>query len=336
MNRARSLLTVISPLSLESWYHQFCGTMTSVAFVGEGGDNIIKLADHLCTLTTGHRIRILSSHDSLLRDWALAQELQTRGFTVNSQSGMAASAALDKVLQKQLLSFAGIPTPSWGLSKGGPPPGIRAIWKGRTSTQSRGTRWCTPSEGPPDDSYWEMYVEGVEYSAVLYRENRQSLHFPIVWKGAVRADLSPPWRRLRLVPCGAPAVQIEKMHAFASRIAEILDISGFVEVEYIVTRNGDPLVIDINPRICGTMRIVAMATGTQIFDQSALPAAAELPAIRFAAEAPYSGPAITAPELVATSRMTCSGESAHDVFGMLTQYGIQPNPKSLPQVWRAD
>jgi biotin carboxylase len=126
------------------------------------------------------------------------------------------------------------------------------------------------------------------------------------------------------------------MDALAFRIAELFEVSGFAEVEYIVTEDGTPLVTDINPRICGTMRIVAMATDTQIFDPAALSMLSEPSVSRYAAEIPYSGPSVTAPTLIATSRLTCSGASPVDVFDILAQRGFAPAPESLPQVWRAD
>lgn len=330
------LLTVVSPLSLESWYRQFCGAMTNVVFVGEEGGDPVRLADQVCALAGSGHVRILSGHDSLVRDWVLAHELSSRGLAVFSQSGMASSAALDKVLQKQLLMFAGVQVPSWGPPDSRLPVGDRTLWKGRTSTQSRVIAWADPLQHAPVDSYWETYIGGVEYSVVVHREHGRIVRFPAVWKGAVRGDLSPPWRRLRLVPSGASAALLAEMDAIAVQIAELLDVWGFAEVEFIVTYDGTPLVTDINPRVCGTMRIVAMATNMPIFDPAALAPLTEPSAPRYAAEIPYSGPPFATPTVVATSRLTCSGSSPGEVFGTLAQWGFEPGPESLPRVWRAD
>lgn len=339
MNAATSgqLLTVVSPVSLQTWYGQFAGAMTDVMFIGEADEDLAAVADLICSRAgSSSSVRILSGHDSLLRDWVLAQKLRSRGLNVFSQSGMATCAALDKILQKQLLALAGISVPDWGMPDTALHLKDPAIWKGRSSTQSRDTAWRNPSSEPPTNSYWESFVDGVEYSIVLHREQGRTVRFPAVWKGPVRADLSPPWRRLRLVPSGAPAPLLAEMDHAAVLIADLLDVVGFAEVEYIVTADGRPLVTDINPRVCGTMRIAAMATDKPIFDPLALCSETQPMATRYAAEIPYEGVAVTSRTLVATSRLTCSGANPSEVFDTLRQRGCELPPESLPEVWRAN
>lgn len=340
-----SALTVVAPLSVRAWYAGFCGAMDDVVFVGEGAevsDGLTAITDELAARADGRPVRLFSGHDSLVRDWVLAQELRARGLTVASQSGMASSAALDKVLQKQLLAAAGLPTPDWGLGDTAPPAGARALWKGRASTQSRDISWRTESEPAPPDQYWERWIEGVEYSVVLHREHGHTFRFPAVWKGAVREDLSPPWQRLRLVPSGADPTLLAELDRISIRIAELVDLWGFGEVEFIVGNDGRPLVTDINPRICGTMRIVAMATGLAIFDPSALTGEGVPPAAFYAAEMPYSGPPVASPSLVATSRLTCAADSPAAALAVLAERGdstpasagTEPT-EALPWPWRA-
>lgn len=336
MTVRRELLTLVSPLSLESWYRRFCGSATDVTFLGEEDADVRVMADLVMASTESDAFRILSGHDSLLRDWALACELRSRGTTVTAQSGMAMSAGLDKLLQKRLLSLAEIPVPSWGLPTQPPPPGGKYIWKGRSSTQSRGIRWHNSLDELPTDGYWEEYIAGVEYSVVLHRESGHTVRFPPVYKGATSESLRPPWKRLRLVPAGIEQELLAEIYSSASTLAELLDINGFAEIEYIVTADGTPLVTDINPRVCGTMRIVAMATGIPIFDPSALRDSLLPDISQFAAEIPYEGAPLATPRIVATSRLTCTGDTPRDVFATLAERGHHPKLEHLPRVWHAN
>lgn len=337
------VLTVIAPESVRAWYSGFCGGMDDVVFIGEDPafEEITSLANALFARAAGRPLRLLSGHDSLIRDWVLAQELRSRGLTVAAQSGMASAAALDKVLQKQLLAAAGLPVPDWGLADASPPPGTRVLWKGRSSTQSRDISWHTDGEPGPPGSYWELWIEGVEYSVVVHRDHGSTVRFPPVWKGVVREDLSPPWRRLRLVPCGADATLLAELDRVSTRIAELVDMWGFGEIEFIVGEDGQPLVTDINPRICGTMRIVAMATGLSIFDPAALTADAQPRARRYAAEVPYDGPPVATSTTVATSRLTCAADTPMAALALaadggvgLAEGGLSP-ADALPSPWHA-
>ena len=77
---------------------------------------------------------------------------------------------------------------------------------------------------------------------------------------------------------------------------------GFLEVEFIIPLAGEPLVIDINPRLCGTMRLVAMATGERIFDWAVFPGNEDrvLPVRHYAAEIPFDGVPFISGDVIAT------------------------------------
>lgn len=336
MRHQSEQLTVVSPTSLESWYGRFCGAETDVLFIGETGDDVKRLADLISRRSRSGQLRILSGHDSLLRDWALASELRRRGHSVDSQSPMAVSAGLDKILQKQLLEYLGVPVPDWGLFDETLPTGTRLLCKGRASTQSRAISWLTDSAPPKHSSYWEAYIEGVEYSVVVYRDRDQLVRFPPVWKGPVSDDLTPPWKRLRLVPAGLVGSTATAMDEASLQIAEFLDLWGFGEVEFIVNGDGAALVTEVNPRVCGTMRIVAMATNLPIFDSGSLSSTAQPEALLCAAEVPYDGEPFATKASVATSRLTCAGADPSAVLKTLADQGHAVDPRNLPRPWRAN
>lgn len=332
-------LTVVAPSSVRSWFKHFSSGRGSVLFTGEGPDDLVGLANRLEDCAEGRGVRIHSGHDSLLRDWAVSRELLRRGVKVESQSGMAVAAGIDKVLQKRLLAQANIPVPSWGGYETVVPAGVRALVKGRNSTQSRGLAWVEDSEGDrPPESYWEAFMPGVEYSVVLYCTPGGRTVLPTVWKGRVREDLLPPWRRQRLVPSGL-SPQVEKaLRETAVAVADLLDAWGFIEVEFIVSDDGVPFVIDVNPRICGTMRIAAMASGVQLFNLSDLELSGThfVNATRFAAEVPYEGEPFAEDGVVATSRLTCAAESPQSVCEILAVHGYAESTLDWPGPWVAD
>lgn len=330
-----TILTVISPPSLSSWYGRFCGDMQRVMFIGEAPEDVRGLLTRIVERAVSRHIRLFSGHDSMLRDWALAQELRLRGFIVESQSGMSCGAGSDKLLQKRILSLAHVPTPAWGTEESDPPADVRALWKGRSSTQSRDITWHTKGGVRPTNSYWEEFVDGEEYSVVLHREAGETACLPVVWKGAVRQDLSPPWRRLRLVPSGAPAGLVSRLTAISQRVADVVDLCGFAEVEFIVRPDGHALVTEINPRISGTARIAAMAADVLIFDRRDTWVDRASEAVRFAAEVPYSGDPFMTDSLIATSRLTCVGSSPGEVLEQLLGHGYS-HDGPVPRVWRED
>lgn len=341
MRPPQPLLTVVAPMSVQTWYQQFAGDGVRVLFVGEEPEETAVLADRIAEAAGGDPVRILSGHDSLERDHEVAVALRANGMLVASQSTKAVAAGADKVLQKRVLEGAGVAIPDWGLLEVAPSMGSILV-KGRSSTQSRGLRWWTPADAPVDGRtlnegfYWEAYVDGIEFSVVVHRGSHGSIVFPPVWKGRVLPDLTPPWRRMRLVP-GPAAATHDDMIATAEKVARLLDVREFVEVEFIVPADGAPVVTDINPRISGTMRIVAMATGLPIFDPelSRSVAPAILSPRMFAAELPYEGVAFATERAVASSRLTCAGESPAAVRRELGRY-LDVDALPWPEDWSED
>jgi hypothetical protein len=312
----RSTLYLVSPTSLGSWFDYFTDLRPAdtVLHIGEGAepDTARILAE--VDLHDDPDVVIYSSHDTLGRDRWLADTLRLLNHRVFSQSHACSVLGSDKLLMKTFLDRNGFRTPEW-IAAGNWPDTSDAylVAKARNGTQSVGTRLVTPADGPvPAGEFAERYHEGTEFSVIVYRDEDRITTFPPVWKGRTSLNLVPPWRRLRLCPypelTGPLAAELRETSV---AIAQASDNQGYLEVEYLV--NGDGVqVLELNPRVSGTMRLTAMATGVDIFSLHHRPdLTGELPAIRWAAEVPYSGAHIALPEqgVFATSRLTVAADS---------------------------
>jgi hypothetical protein len=311
---------VVAPASLTSWFAAFVppGPADEVVHAGEGPDlELPPLLDRLGR--PGRRTAVLlSSHDTLLRDVAAAGELRRRGHTVVAQSGRCAVLGTDKFAMKAFFDEHGFTTPPWARGGAGNPPGRSGrplVVKRRAGTQSVGTRLeAGPDYRTTAGELAELYVDGVEYSVVAYRDDHGCAVFPPVWKGRTSPALVPPWRRLRLCPFPGLAEGTGRaLRRTTRRIADAAGCTGFVEVEYLVADCGALHVLEINPRVSGTMRISAMATGVPIFGMHRLTALrGDVPAVRHAAEVPYDGEPVCDPAagVVGTSRLTVAADDA--------------------------
>lgn len=270
-----------------------------------------ELCDRIAALG-GAAARIHSGHDSLRRDRELAQALERYGIPTMAQSLTAVTAGVDKVFARETLARAGVGLTPWGVAA--VPAAADVLVKARDSTQSRDIAWGG-SEPLPEGTYWEKWVDGQEYSVVGYRD-AGTMILPIISKGATRRDLLPPWRRARTVsPHVTPPGAADMIEATRT-IVDVLDVWGFFEVEFVLPDSlvsGAVQVIEVNPRISGTLRLAAMAAHVPIFAPGALAGDRTIPAALVGVELPYSGPPVASDRLIATSRLTCVGESIDEI-----------------------
>ncbi|SMC88913.1 ATP-grasp domain-containing protein [Lentzea albidocapillata] len=271
---------------------------------------------------------IQSSHHTLVRDRRLADELRVLGFDVASQSHASVAIGADKVLMKRFLDRHGFATPRWSSAARwglGADTGHQVV-KARHGTQSENTRLALPGERPSaPDVLHEEYEPGTEYSVIVHRDGDRVITFPPVWKGRTSLDLVPPWRRLRLCPYHRlPEPVATEMHHLSTAIADAADTCGYLEIEYLVTDKGAVTVLELNPRISGTMRIVAMATNVMLFSSRRLGALPDrVFPVRWAAEVPYGGEHFSAPEdqVFATSRLTVASDDPAQLREKLVRFG---------------
>jgi hypothetical protein len=325
-------LYLVSPDSLTSWFSHFTdlGPADEVLNLGEQPfldvnrvTNVLRRNPHL------ERVVIYSSHDTLARDRHLADSLELLGHPAQSQSHACVALGGDKLLMKRFLRHHGIPTPDWmsadepfGLGDQAFGP---VVVKRRGGTQSVGTRMAhLPALRLAENEYGERYQAGIEYSVIAYRDRHRVVTLPPVWKGPTSPSLVPPWRRLRLCPYPElPAELDARLRTTAAAVATVGDANGYIEVEFL-SSGTDVTVLEINPRICGTMRVAAMAAGLRIFSlHQRTDLTGDLPAVRWAAEAPYHGEHLCLPreDVFATSRLTVASDDPAELPDKLAEFG---------------
>jgi predicted ATP-grasp superfamily ATP-dependent carboligase len=320
---------LVMPASVGSWFAHFLAppAQQRVAVLGEAP--AIDVGEVLDTLEAAGADRVIlhSGHDTLLRDRALAGALASHGYRSVAQSARATAIGLDKRLMKEFFDqhgFAGLPwTTGERLPTVAGDPLV--VVKARHGTQSRGTMLARLSgHTPGPDEIAELYADGTEYSMVVFRDGDRTVTLPPIWKGRTSTELVPPWRRLRVCPHAPIDAGLEdELRASARAIAAAADAVGLIEIEYLVTDDDRVNVLEINPRISGTMRLAAMATGVPIFSLYDNDMTGDLLAVAHGAEIPYRGAPVCDPAggVFATSRLTVVADDPARALDKLRRHG---------------
>jgi predicted ATP-grasp superfamily ATP-dependent carboligase len=254
---------------------------------------------------------IHSAHETLLRDAELTAELRRYAVPTFVLSAVAAEYGLDKLATRARLAKEGLRVAIRGSESD------HRVLKSRAGTQGEGACLLAPGEQrtPEPDQFIEQFVHGVEYSVNVFRFAGRTVTFPVVWKGQTRMDLLPPFGRMRLCAPDRPDAQLRHTLVEQARaVAKALEVTGFAEVETVVPPDGDPVVLEVNPRISGTLRVSAMAAQFGFLDLFVREVAQRTIAIEpvlIGAELPYDGEPFSdvANGVVATSRLTVTASS---------------------------
>jgi hypothetical protein len=115
------------------------------------------------------------------------------------------------------------------------------------------------------------------------------------------------------------------MIAATQKIAESMAMSGWLEVEFVVDTLGVPWVLEVNPRICGTMRLAAMCTDLPIFDLPDLNIDGPIAAVRVGGEVPWAGERFADPDrrLFATTRLTAAADDLDALDAKFSEFGVR-------------
>jgi ATP-grasp domain len=261
----------------------------------------------------GGELVFVSDHDTLERDARWARLLRSEGHQVRAQTESALRVCLDKTAMKRLLAAHRIPTLPWRTATEASPgwreTGPETVKK-RRGTQSQGIRIGAPGEPLGHDEYSEPFAYGTEYSVNVFTLDGASVLLPPVWKGHTNLDLVPPWRKARA--CGPELVDpvlAAELTRITRRVVDAIRPEGFAEIEFLVTEEGTVAVLEINPRVSGTLRGSALAAGEPVFSwYGRPPRTTSVPATACSLEVPNTGPHLLLPRLgvYATGRLTLS------------------------------
>jgi len=343
-----AVVHVVAPKSAKTWFGHFAGLKDDdvVVIIGESHEPLgVLIARVEAHLPRAPRIVVVhSSHYTLERDRVLAAALESRGHCVFCQSSRCRHSGLDKIWMKRFFDANGFATSAW-VDRRSPPAawtrlrsqaGLGVVRKGRSGTEARGIRFSpTVAQHLGDDEFQEAFVDGVEYSIVAGRSGSYWVTFPPVWKGATRRDLLPPYQRLRTCPHVSLDRDVElALRETAREVATALDCQGMIEVE-VMLMDTAIVLLEVNPRIAGTMRLASLAARVPLFDWATTErSSGHLPAIGCAAEVPCEGTPFAAPvDLVyCTSRLTVGGSTFSEViakFHKLSASGVRIDPDQL-------
>jgi ATP-grasp domain len=342
------IVLLVSSLSLSSWLSSFANLRPEdqVHFVGESEElplpDLSLLGEHISEGSAV--IHLVSSHATLLRDWHWGQQLRKMGFSVVGQSWDATKGGMDKLWTKLRLRECLVDTPSWIDSDSSPsdreafydlyqPPYVS---KFRFGTASKNVRVVTDKLSVIGKShYLESFIQGDEYSVVVYSANGISTSFPPVWKGQTRLDLLPPFKRLRICPDLRLEGRTERcMREVALDIASTFDCCGFLEVEFVLDSENQLQVLEINPRIAGTVRISAMATKLKVFSMGRDGInSRHISSCCTAVEVPFEGEGYNnfKDQVYCTSRLTTAGDSPSNVYQKLVT--LSQGKLKISAVW---
>lgn len=266
-------------------------------------------------------IIIISSHDSFLDDVDLKGQFERRGIKVKSQSSFACSLAVDKIRVKRILDENNITTTGWFTDVY--PEMVDFVVKKNDSSMGMGTRYYYKNENIKlDNEYIEPFVEGDEFSVNVFTDSSgNSLVFPSVYKGKTGRDMIHPSSRIRL--CSrfkANSNIISQMSAIAVKVGELIENTGFMEVEFIVDTSGRVSILEVNPRVSGTLRMASMACDSMcfdlLFDESELGCNKQLECTCDVLEIPYVGRPLVDEEkkIICTTRATFCFNDSNDMI----------------------
>ena len=307
-------------------------------------DEILQMINGIATETNDLKIYFISSHNSLMRDYHLSKSLCELGYDSKCQRYDMIQLGIDKLKMKYFLQNNSINTPNW----------TEQLYSMVHKSYLLKDRYGTAAEGIAHleknnfnyykGKYLEEFRNGIEYSVnVFCNHNKELILYPVVWKGENTENLIPPYKSLRIAgPYNDEFEKISReLYKVCKKVCGLIDNYGFVEFEFIVTED-EILLLEINPRVSGTLRIASMACGSHAFDNYIEERKGMiLKPNRISIEIPYSGEYVKSDnmEYVCTTRATFSNDNIDEVIknvmkvfpdeNMVDFYDIEKNVNSL-------
>lgn len=117
----------------------------------------------------------------------------------------------------------------------------------------------------PSHMIAEHFEDAIELSVDVLRWNGRVTPLTVIDKGQTERDLRRhPIYRLRLAPAQLDRETCESVLSTAGRAVDALGLVGLAECELLLHPTKGPLVLEVNPRLAGTSRLSAAATGLDL------------------------------------------------------------------------
>ncbi|WP_326983234.1 ATP-grasp domain-containing protein [Chryseobacterium sp. MYb264] len=215
--------------------------------------------------------------DSLVRDYIVNHQIPIR-MVANSPATM--ESTFDKWLTKSILGYFNIPvTPDRPINRiedlGDIVKefGFPLIVKERKSYTGMGVRIINAEEelvryitkNSKKELFAEPFLSGSEISMEVIVWNDKIFFQPLVYKGETRLNIiEHPAYRPRISPYQSGSALERKMITIVSKAVEHLQLNGAAEFEFLIV-DGEPLIMEINPRISGVTRLCNAAGGANVY-----------------------------------------------------------------------
>lgn len=219
-----------------------------------------------------------------VRDSLVKDHIQTRNIPVNivANSSATMECTFDKWLTKEILAHHHIPvTPGRaietmeGVGELLQEFGFPLIIKERKSYTGMGVRIVHNANelqrhvtrNFEKGLFAEPFLPGSEVSMEVIAWKGDMYFQPMVYKGETRQNIvEHPAYRPRISPYKAGTLLEEKIISIVGDAVEKLQLQGAAEFEFIIT-DGEPYVMEINPRISGITRLCKAAGGMNVYRQ---------------------------------------------------------------------
>ena len=229
-------------------------------------------------------VGFLSSHMTVLRDCRMAEKLRQAGrTTVLAPNHRQAALAWDKFeMVRFLKNTPDVVFPeSYGweemliaLSTRGsdfiakPRFGSTGELVAFFSSLEDARDWREKTKPDLTRFVFQRFIEGREVSVIAVSGEQGVTLFPVIDKELNKCGQwqHPIWRR-RFCPSPAVSEDLERrLQAATSRICDTLAAVGMIEVEFIVTEEGNLVFLEFNPRLSATTRICSLASERTVMD----------------------------------------------------------------------
>lgn len=266
IEQMKPIIWILAGASLTKWFSAFCSDQkATIIFWDEKYNNFEEMLEKLSIFLPEESVIIfLSTHCSLKRDFEFAMLLKKKRYAVYCQSEYALQVGLDKLLSKELLCKNSLQTPELEVNFDTWTDDYLRVVKSRYGTAASDIRLYN-HEPLREDFLVEKFYHGFEYSVNVFSAQNTHTAFPVVFKGNNSTQLIPPYQRTRF--CLACKNELlDKLTNISIEIAKLLKNEGFLEVEFLITSDNTVYVIEVNPRVSGTLRMSSMSAGIKCFD----------------------------------------------------------------------